>query len=438
MSLRNTTQTTAVPDDDNEREERRGLLSGEIETYNGIFTWLWTRLRELWLSMHQFIISEPGIGVLKCGLAYFLGSLATFIPAISSFLGHQDGKHMVATVTVYFHPARSQGSMFRALICALLAFCYSSFLSITSMLVENLFQDTLNMPAAGHAIVLIVFCGGGLGFVGWTKQRLGDPLVNVACSLTALSTITILTKEGAVQSGDLSLTKISQVLKMVIMGVVFAMLVSFLIFPISARRKLRANLVTVTDTLATMLAIITESFLSGSEEELTSAEFIEAEAKHRKAYGQLDKLVREAKLEHYAAGSEREYRLEKKLVRWVQDITHNMGGLRSAASLQFSLIRETFARETRSSEGTQATPIKYFASLERSWSYHDGPFLEPIDERPEEELSSGRSTHTPVPDANTDVNNNASALPADVFTIFISHLGPSMVSRPQSFAMPRN
>ncbi|KAJ5195183.1 uncharacterized protein N7498_008621 [Penicillium cinerascens] len=428
VSLRNNTQTTAVPDDDNEREERRGLLTGEIETHNGIFTRLWTRLRELWLSMHQLIVSEPGIGVLKCGLAYFLGSLATFIPAISSFLGHQDGKHMVATVTVYFHPARSQGSMFRALICALLAFCYSSFLSITSMLVENLFQDTLNMPVAGHAIVLVVFCGGGLGFVGWIKQRLGDPLVNVACSLTALSTITILTKEGAVQSGDLSLTKISQVLKMVVMGVVFAMLVSFLIFPISARRKLRANLVTVTDTLATMLAIITESFLSGSEQELTSAEFTEAEAKHRKAYGQLDKLVREAKLEHYAAGSEQEYRLEKKLVRWVQDITHNMGGLRSAASLQFSLIRETFARETRSSEGAQATPIEYFASLERGWSYHDGPFLEPIDERPEEELSSGRSTHTPVLDANTDVNNNASALPADVFTIFISHLGPSMRS----------
>jgi len=427
VSLRNSAQTT-VFNDDNSREERRGLLTGEIETHYGLFTWLWIRLRELWISVYRFIVSEPGIGVLKCGLAYLLGSLATFIPTISSFLGHQDGKHMVATVTVYFHPARSQGSMFRALICALLAFCYSSFLSITSMLVENFFQDTLEMTTAGHAIVLIVFCGGGLGFVGWIKQRLGDPLVNVACSLTALSTITILTKEGAVQSGDLSLRKISQVLKMVIMGVVFAMLVSFLIFPISARKKLRANLVTATDTLATMLAIITESFLSGSEEELTSAEFIEAEAKHRKAYSQLDKLVREAKLEHYAVGTEREYRLEKKLVRWVQDITHNMGGLRSAASLQFSLIRETIARESGSSEGTLANPIEYFASLGRSWSYHDGSFLEPIDERPEEELSPTGSSHTPVPDGNTEADNDAPALPADVFTLFISHLGPSMVS----------
>lgn len=432
MSLRNTPQPSAASDDDNDREERRGLLTGEIEPRYGIFTWLWTQLRILWVSMHRFIVSEPGIGILKCGLAYLLGSLATFIPAISTFLGHQDGKHMVATVTVYFHPARSQGSMFRALICALLAFCYSSFLSITSMLVENLFQDTLNMPIAGHAFVLIVFCGGGLGFVGWTKQRLGDPLVNVACSLTALSTITILTKEGSVQSGDLSLSKISQVLKMVIMGVMIALLVSFLIFPISARRKLRANLVTTTDTLAIMLAIITESFLSGSEEEVLSSEFIEAETKHRKAYSQLDKLVKEAKLEHYAAGSEREYRLEKKLVRWVQDITHNMGGLRSAASLQFSLIRETIARESGSPEGAEDTQIEYFASLERSWSYHDGSFLEPIDEQPEEELSPGGSA-TPVPDGDTDPSHNTSDLPADVFTMFISHLGPSMVCGTRNF-----
>lgn len=390
-----------------------------------------TRAWALWVWMHQFMRSEQGIGILKCSLAYLLGSLATFIPAISSLLGHQDGKHMVATVTVYFHPARSQGSMFRALICALLAFCYSAFLSITSMLVERFFQDTLLMPAVGHALVLIVFCGGGLGFVGWTKQRLGDPLVNVACSLTALSTITILTKEGAVQSGDLSLSKIFQVLKMVVMGVVAAMAVSFLIFPISARRKLRANLVTVTDALAIMLAHITESFLSGSEEDLKSPEFVDAEAKHRKAYNQLDNLVKESKLEHFVAGTEKEYRLEKKLVRWVQDITHNMGGLRSAAALQFSLIRETIARESGSNGEPYTARPDYFASLDRSWSFADSSFLEPIHEHPEQELSPKSQPRTPNPnpdDTAEPTSNTAPILPADVFTIFISHLGPSMVS----------
>ncbi|KAF7719154.1 Uncharacterized protein PECH_001791 [Penicillium ucsense] len=430
VSLRDSAHGPNPPDNQGDsREERRGLLTGEIEPHHdGYGEWLSKQAQQLWARLLSFITSEQGIGVLKCSLAYLLGSMATFVPTLSAFLGHQQGKHMVATVTVYFHPARSRGSMYRALICAMLAFWYSAFLSITSMLVENFFQDTLDLPALGHAVVVIVFCGGGLGFVGWTKQRLGDPLVNVACSLTALSTITVLTKEGAVQSGDLSLNKIIQVLKMVIMGVVFAGAVSFTIFPISARKKLRANLITTTDTLAVMLALITESFLSGSEDELKSAVFIEAETKHKKAYSQLDKLIREAKLEHYFAGTEREYRLEKKLVRWVQDITHNMGGLRSAASLQFSLIRETLDREMQNSTGQSGPPHPtYYTSLERSWSFPDGAFLEPIDEQPEEESTNGGTAGTP--DSNGGVKpTKQPLLPAEVFTLFISHLGPAMRS----------
>ncbi|CAL5874923.1 uncharacterized protein PFLUO_LOCUS9225 [Penicillium psychrofluorescens] len=413
VSLRNPTQR---PDSTTDHDERRGLLSGQIDRQSVILSWS----RGVWTQAHQFLTSEPGIGVVKCSLAYFLGSLATFIPPISAFLGHQDGKHMVATITVYFHPARSQGSMYKALVCALLAFCYSAFLSITSMMVQIFFQDTLHLPSLGHGLVLIVFCGGGLGFVGWTKQRLGDPLVNVACSLTSLSTITVLTKEGAVQSGDLSFAKISQVLKMVVMGVLVAMTVSFVVSPISARKKLRANLTTVTDTLAVMLAAITEGFLSGSEEELKSTEFWDAETKHKKAYNQLDKLVREAKLEHYVVGTETEYRLEKKLVRWVQDITHNMGGLRSAAGLQFSLIKETIAREYGLDDQPTPSSIRLFSPVERSWSFAEGSFLEPIEERPEEDLSpNGSFIHSPRP---------AALLPAEVFTIFIGHLGPSMRS----------
>jgi hypothetical protein len=421
----------AAPDaNDNQHDERRGLLTNEISShYEGYLTLLSRRLQNAGAQASEFIRSESGIGVLKYSLAYFIGSLATFIPVISAMLGHQDGKHMVATVTVYFHPARSQGGMVKALICAFLAFCYSAFLTITSMFVEMFFQDTLELPVLGHAVVLIVFCGGGLGFVGWTKQRLGDPLVNVACSLTALSTITVLTKEGAVQSGDLSLAKIFQVLKMVLMGVMAVMAVSFSIFPISARKQLRSNLVTVTDTLATMMAIITDSFIKGSEEELVSAEFLDAETKHRKAYSQLDKLVREAKLEHYVAGTEKEYRLEKKLVRWVQDITHNMGGLRNAASLQFGLIRETIARESGTLEEGQCTSthVDYFTPLERSWSFPDGSYLEPIVERPEEELSPVGSTRSHK-NGSAESTPKAALLPADVFDIFIAALGPEMVS----------
>ncbi|KAB8263752.1 transcriptional regulator of RNA polII, SAGA, subunit-domain-containing protein [Aspergillus pseudonomiae] len=414
-------------------EERRGLLSGQYSVdREGIPLRLWRKVREAELWIHQVISTELGIGVLKCSLAYLLGSLATFVPAIASWLGHQDGKHVVATVTVYFHPARSQGSMYKASICAFLAFLYAAFISLTSMCVSRFFQDTLDLLPLGHAIVLIVFCGGGLGFIGWIKQRLGDPLVNVACSLASLSSITVLTKEGAVQNGDLSFAKIFQVLKMVVMGVAAAMAVSFMIFPISARKKLRVNLTTVTETLATMLALITESFLTGSEEELQTEEYLSAAARHKQAYSQLDRLVREAKLEHFVAGTERQYRLEKKLVRWVQDITHNMGGLRSAALLQFQLLKQTkLARPTQYNSEAAVINGVYRGSLPSPWSLHEErPILESIDERPEEEvLDSDRNRS--FSSLGRDPSNSEPdhvLLPADIFALFIGHLGPSMRS----------
>ncbi|KKK25597.1 hypothetical protein ARAM_005106 [Aspergillus rambellii] len=420
------------PNGHGDNEERRGLLSGELPpSPEGITSRVPGRLFEQVRWLRQFLTSELGIGVLKCSLAYLLGSLATFVPAIAAFLGQQDGKHMVATITVYFHPARSQGSMYKALICAFLAFLYTTFVSVTSMCVSMFFQDTLHMLPLGHAVVLIVFCGGGLGFIGWTKQRLGDPLVNVACSLASLSTITVLTKEGAVQSGDLSFVKISQVLKMILLGVTATMAVSFLIFPISARKKLRANLTTTTETLATMLALITESFLSGSEEELQTAEFLDAAARHKKAYAQLDSLVKEAKLEHFVRGTEKEYRLEKNLARWVQDITHNMGGLRSAALLQFQLLKQT----KPTSSGQMHTPDNFTHGADHGaavspWSLHDDcSFLEPIVERPEEEISEPDATRPALSRRETSESDaHIPLLPADMFALFIDHLGPSMRS----------
>ncbi|KAL2833242.1 transcriptional regulator of RNA polII, SAGA, subunit-domain-containing protein [Aspergillus cavernicola] len=413
-------------------EERRGLLSGEIpDGPEGLASRIKQKSWEQWQLIQQFVSSELGIGILKCSLAYLLGSLATFVPALAAILGRQDGKHVVATVTVYFHPARSQGSMYKALICAFLAFVYTVLVSVTSMYVSMFFQDTLGMLALGHTIVLIVFCGGGLGFIGWTKQKLSDPLVNVACSLASLSTISVLTKEGAVQAGDLSFAKISQVLKMIIMGVTATMAVSFLIFPISARKKLRSNLTTVTETMATMLALITEGFLSGSEEELQAPEFVDAAAQHKKAYGLLDSLVKEAKLEHYVRGTEKEYRLEKNLVRWVQDITHNMGGLRSAASLQFLLLKQTKPVESTGPQGIDA--FLHGVDTRRPlspWSIpEDRPSLGRIDERPEEEVSEADAVRPDLSRRQTSESDaDAFLLPADMFAIFIDHLGPSMRS----------
>lgn len=89
----------------------------------------------------KFAKSSTGQGVLKCSLAYTIASLATFVPAISSLIGKADSKHVVCTVTVYFSPARTIGSMHEAVILALIGFCYAAFISFTSMGVSMFFAQ---------------------------------------------------------------------------------------------------------------------------------------------------------------------------------------------------------------------------------------------------------------------------------------------------------
>ena len=131
---------------------------------------------------YAFATSKTGIGIFKCSIAYLLGSLATFVPAIAGLLGKNDGKHMAATVAVYFHPARSAGSMLQAFVLAWIAFVYAAVVDFSSMGISVFFGQQ-DLIVVGHTIILLVFCGGGLGFVAWTKQKMGHPLVNVVSNV---------------------------------------------------------------------------------------------------------------------------------------------------------------------------------------------------------------------------------------------------------------
>lgn len=213
----------------------------------------------------KFAKSTTGQGILKCSLAYVLASLATFVPAISSLIGKADSKHVVCTVTVWFSPARTIGSMHEGVVLALIGFCYAAFISFTSMAISMFFGQR-DLLQVGHVIVLLFFCGGGLGFIAWTKQHFGHPLVNVACSLASLACVSTLVKEGAVQAGSFSEDRVTQILIMVIMGIFVTTLVNVVVLPIRARRRLHKDLVTSTGLLSELLVNITRAFLVGEED----------------------------------------------------------------------------------------------------------------------------------------------------------------------------
>lgn len=406
-----------------QRRKHHDLQSGMFSRLSNATTY---RMKQAW----GFANSKTGRGVFKCSVAYLIGSMATFVPFIAGILGKQDGKHMVATITVYFHPARSKGSMIEAMICAVLAFVYAVFISFSSMGVSILFERTLDMLVLGHIVVLIVFCGGGLGFVGWIKQRLGHPLVNISCSLTSLAIITVLTKEGAVQAAEFSGEKVIQVMIMILMGVFATTAVSFIIWPVSAREELRGDLIQVTDSFGDLLAMITRGFLTGSEEELQQESFRDASDKYKKVFTSLTKNLKEAKYEHYVLGTEKEYQLEARLVNCIQRLAQNIGGLRSAATTQFLLMAQPSVSGSVTPASTIYAPTPKFGYFTSSSSGQTSPsedhgVLAAIDETPED----ASSEECLSPNAfQEDGSVHSVTSPSDIFARFIIQLGPSLKS----------
>ncbi|KAH0565476.1 hypothetical protein GP486_001136 [Trichoglossum hirsutum] len=399
-------------------------------------------------SAYQFASSRTGQGIVKCSLAFFLGSMATFVAPVAAFLGKQDGKHIVATVTVYFNPARSQGSMHEATLLATLAFVYAAFISFTSMGVSVLF-GTWNMTAlgnfgvpsrmrvtfltaTGHTIVLFIFLGGGLGFVGWLKQRLENPLVNVACSLTSLAIISILTKEEAVRIGTFSYEKVFQVLKMVIMGIVITTVVCLVVQPVSARKELRETMIKVTGSFGDMLAMITRGFLNGSEEELHNSSFIAASDRYKSVFTSLTKNLKEAKYEHYVFGTESEYHIEARLVDCMQRLAQNIGGLRSSAETQFDLL----SQKSTGDSGILFSPLTSLTTPQTPYPSMFSPgIVSPLERQgrlrsipttPEE--SGKREGDLPKKNDDQECSLPTISSPIEIFERFITHLGPSMKS----------
>lgn len=129
-----------------------------------------------------------------------------------------------------------------------------------------MFFGQRDLLQVGHAIVLIVFVGGGMGFIAWTKQHFGHPLVNVACSLASLACVSVLVKEGTVQAGEFSDDRVVQILIMVIMGIFVTTLVNLVVLPIKARRRLHKDLVKDTELLGELLVNTTRAFLVGEED----------------------------------------------------------------------------------------------------------------------------------------------------------------------------
>ncbi|KAJ6440196.1 LOW QUALITY PROTEIN: fructosyl amine:oxygen oxidoreductase [Purpureocillium lavendulum] len=356
----------------------------------------------------RWLASPKGRGVLKCTIAYTIASLATFVAPLSDFLGRPDGKHVVATITVYFHASRSAGSMIEAILIASVAVAYAELISILSMATSVIFGSVLGLVTLAHVLVVIVFIGGGFGFMGWVKQKMSNPLVNVGSTLASLAIIGVVTKENAVVDNVFSNHKIVQVFKMLIMGITTAAAVNLLLWRVSARDSLRQSMNRASTSLGQMLSVIASGFLRGAEDDSSSLEKLTAaQNEYAAAYPQVMSNLREAKFERYFLGQEKLYALERSTATAIGTIAKSIGGLRSAAFAQFALLKEI---RGRAAEGP----------------FSPGPrLISPLQSR------SSSYTATSVDDDVTPFSSKKAGksplqTPMDTFRVFVTMMGPHM------------
>lgn len=418
--------------DDEEANEQTSLLGVKIPA-QALST---TGLRALSVKQSKrtwaYLKSKDNFDVLRCVVAYDVATLFTFVPFMSNLVGgpHQGGKHVVATITTYFHGARSAGSMIEATVLAFAAVLYSTTLCYSSMAVAVFFNN-VHALVLGHVVVLLLFIGGGFALVGWAKQSIQSPLINVACSLTCLASITVLTKEGTVQSGVFSDDKISQIQKMAVCAILISVFASA-VKPTSASDKFHSTIDEVSSSYSVLLSSLTMAFLSGVPDDLETDEYKEAAQKHEGVFSTLQTALRESGFERCVLGREKRRILEHRLVNSLQRLAQAFGALRIGVNTQFELLDQFQQLKTGPSSTDNGANSGLSTPRRDSGDLQDA-------QSPEFSLRSKKlrsATRTAATSESTDVGTDSVghsyASSAGTITItfdrFLGLLGPSMKS----------
>lgn len=306
--------------------------------------------------------------VVKCVLAYLIASLFTYAPFLSrwlaSFLPNNDleddvpfsSLHMIATVAVYFHPAKTLGAMIEADIFALGAFIYAVTLGFCSMAVAVFLHET-DRIVISDIISVLVFLGLGMALVGYAKIKVAKPQFNTACSLISIIVFTVVVKEGSLHLGHISAAKTTQVTLVVLAGSFISNVVCFCVWPQSATTNLQSDIVRNLRGFSTLLRVLTKTFLleDPSNFHFKSDRIKRAIDDHHDSFTSLKKNLEEAKLESLfdlrMRGLSANYvEATDSLNRLAQHLT----GLRSSCGLQHQIMA---ARREAQRAFQQATEV---------------------------------------------------------------------------------
>lgn len=348
--------------------------------------------------------------VIKCSLAYLIASLGVYYTRFDEFLGHTDSKHIVATVAVYFHPARSKGQMHQTLIHVVISLLFSFSVSMVCRLISTIFFN-IGEDEISHAIDLLI-SSILLGFVAMMKQSY--PHANTACSLASICIVACIVKEGSLNSASIPFERISLTFQVAFTGCFISGLVCYVVWPISAVDELQSSLNDSYNIMSSIISMITSRFLNGQHmREKDDALFAEL----RSNIAQLLKNTEEAKFELNLKGREEEWHVFDELVKLTIGLSRHLQALRTSTEMQAKLLAGVVDSELSSLESwasdtdtTNCADVTYDSIVS---SLHNHERLVEVEE-----------DDAPLEFHPNPVTNEH----AHIFDLFVDHLAPSTKS----------
>ncbi|GAA5882539.1 hypothetical protein JCM16303_002033 [Sporobolomyces ruberrimus] len=332
--------------------------------------------------------------VLKCVLAYFLASLFTFIPALSDFVGAPwdvDGPvrnaHAIATVSVYFMPAKTIGGIFEVDIFLFFGAIYAVFLTTSSMAFSML-CERLDILSIGHLFVLVFWLGGGYGLMVYMKVSLAKPTISTACSLISLVCSPIITKEGAYHEGKFNGQVILQVLLIAFFGSLISNAVCLLVWPQSATSKLQTDLNRTLTSFSTLVDMLTKTFLLDdvSTRPQTLQKAIDV---HQSTFTTLKASLSQAKYEIFDSRMSGTTRVYDSAVSSMTRLAQGLTGMRAGCSLQWDLLK---AQEEAKRSGKKGGQLEKDKQVLDKFRERAGPSLRQLAHTSKQVLSFLRTS----------------------------------------------
>ncbi|CUM67837.1 uncharacterized protein PRCAT00005545001 [Priceomyces carsonii] len=313
-----------------------------------------------WHRATKMYYDETFRCIAKCSIAYLIASLGVYCTPFNNFLGKSDFKHVVATVAVYFHPARSKGSMHQTLGFVVVSFIFSFSVCFGCRSVSSYFFNR-GLDEVSYTIDLFVssFC---LGIIAYMKQRVGKQTFNTACSLASISVVGCIVKEGSNNSSDVPIERLQSTLLIIVTGCMISVAVCYLLWPVSATEELKISLKSSFAVMSSVLSLVATRFLAGDKLTTSDTEHFNLLDKHVK---KIKTDLEEARYELILRGKENEWLILQGLVNIAVSLSQHLRALKSSLDMEGRLLHN-ISDDTSSftSLSTYASDIRLTESVE--------------------------------------------------------------------------